>query len=247
MLKLLKKYGYELAVNKSELYKKLISYKDIFKAEGFDFHIKSIEDLIKYEIIFNGIQNKNRIDNLYYQFYQETQDVLQYLNYEEKQKIFNGELEEVLKTLKHFNEIYIPYLEPFINERYCHNYMMLILKQHQLYIRKYPRTLDQPFHLYGYKPMIASFSSCQALGQDDDYYYFYHDEFKRILIFCKNEYRLFDEIYLCDKYGREAVNIDQVYHLVELFCHDKEAFLQELFNIGYIKEKTYKKIKKKLK
>lgn len=247
MLKLLKKYGYDLPVTKSKLYQEILTHKDLFKAEGFDFHVKSISDLIKYEIILHGIENKNRIDNLYYAFYHETQDVLKYLNYEEKQKIFNGELETVLANMKHFNEIYIPYLEPFINERYCHNYMMLILKQHQLYIRQYPRTVDQPFALYGYKPMISSFSSCQALGQDDEYYYFYLDEFKRIVIFSKNEYELYDEIYLCDKYNKDAVKIDEVYHLIELFCQNKAAFFEELFNVGYIKEKTYKKIKKKLK
>ena len=247
MLKLLKKYGYDLPVTKSNLYKKLLAHKDIIKAEGFEFHIKSISDLMKYEIILNGIENKNRIDNLYYQFYHETQEVLKYLNYEEKQKIFNGELETVLEEMKHFHEIYIPYLEEFINKRYCHNYMMLILKQHQLYIRQYPRTVDQPFVLYGYKPMISSFSSCQALGQDDEYYYFYLDEFKRIVIFSKNEYELYDEIYLCDKYNKDAVKIDEVYRLVELFCQDKTAFFEELFSLGYIREKTYKKIKKKLK
>ena len=83
MLKLLKKYGYDLPVAKSKLYQEILAHNDLFKAEGFDFHVKSISDLIKYEIILHGIENKNRIDNLYYAFYHETQDVLKYLNYEE--------------------------------------------------------------------------------------------------------------------------------------------------------------------
>lgn len=247
MLKLLKKYGYDLPYNKSQLYHEMMEHKDIIKADGFDCQIKSVEDLLKYEIIFHGIENKNRIDNIYYQFYHETQDVLKYLNYEEKQQIFNGELEEVLKELKHFQEIYIPYLEQFINERYCHNYMMLVLKQHQLYITEYPREIDKPFELYGYKPMIAAFSSCHPLGEDEDYYYFYHDEFKKIFIFYKQEYKLHDEICLCDKYYQGNIDLIKVFELIEIFCQDKEAFLERLWQEGYIKEKTYKKIKKKLK
>lgn len=247
MLKLLKKYGYELSLNKSELFKKINENKDIIKAEGFEFHLKTIEELFKYEIILNGIENKNRIDNTYYEFYQETQDVLKYLNYEEKQKIFNGELEELISGMKHFKKIYIPYLEEFINERYIKNYMLLVLKQHQLYLKQYPRDIDKPYELYGYMPMLSSFSSLHALGEDNDYYYFYHEEFKRIFIFYKNEYKIYDEIYLTDKYCKSDIEIEKVFQLVELFCHDEKAFLEALYHENYIKEKTYKKILKKIK
>lgn len=247
MLKLLKKYGYELSLNKSKLYKKVIENKDIIKADGFEFHLKTIEDLFKYEIILNSIINKNKIDNKYYLFYHETEDVLKYLNYEEKQKIFNGELESLLNNMVHFNNIYIPYLEEFINERYIKNYMMLTLKQHQLYIKQYARDIDQPYKLYGYQPMLSSFSSLNPLGEDDEYYYFYHDEFRRIFIFFKNEYKLYDEIYLTDKYCKSEIANDKVFQLIELFCHDKEEFLATLVRENYIKEKTYKKILKKIK
>lgn len=247
MLKLLKKYGYVLPLNKSQLYKTVNENKEIIKAEGFEFHVKTIEDLLKYEIIVNGIQNKNRIDNIYYHFYHVTEDVLRYLNYEEKQKIFNGELKPYISEMKHFHNIYIPYLEKFINERYIENYMMLVLKQHQLYIKQYSRDINKPYELYGYLPMLSSFSSLKALGEDDEYYYFYHEEFKRIFIFYKNEYKLYDEIYLTDKYCKSEIELDKVFQLVELYLQDQHQFLEKLYNENYIKEKTYKKILKKIK
>lgn len=247
MLKLLKKYGYVLSLNKSQLYKKINENKDIIKAEGFAFQLKTIEDLFKYEIVFNGITNKNKIDNMYYDFYHETYDVLKYLNYEEKQKIFNGNLEGLIKDMKHFDRIYISYLEEFINERYIENYMMLTLKQHQLYIKQYPRDINKPYELYGYQPMLSSFSSLHALREDEYYYYFYHEEFKRVFIFYKNEYKIYDEIYLTDKYCQSDIPLEKVFQLVELFCRDEKAFLEALYHENYIKEKIYKKILKKIK
>ena len=247
MLKYLKKYGYCLAVSKSQLYKNLSQRQDIIKEEGFDYHLKTEEDLFKYEIIVNGIINKNQIDKIYYGLCFEEQDALQYLNYEEKQIFFQGAIGDEAKQMIHFQNIYIPYLEEFINERYLHSYMMLTLKQHQLYIKDYPRSIDQPFVLYGYQPMMSDFSSLVPIGKDESHYYFYHDEFKRVFLFNKNDYKIDDEIYLTDKYSQSDIDVNKVYELIELYCQNKKDFLDKLYQEKYICEKVYKKILKKLK
>ena len=105
-----------MSVSKSQLYKNIMKRQDIIKEEGFDLHIKSEEELLKYEIILNGIINKQQIEQSYYDLYLEEQDALQYLNYEEKQRFFNGVIENKVKTMNHFQNIYIPYLEEFIND-----------------------------------------------------------------------------------------------------------------------------------
>ena len=247
MLRYLKKYGYHLSVSKSQLYKNIMKRQDIIKEEGFDLHIKSEEELLKYEIILNGIINKQQIEQSYYDLYLEEQDALQYLNYEEKQRFFNGVIENKVKTMIHFQNIYIPYLEEFINDRYLHQYLMLTLKQHQKYVKEYPRHLDQPFELYGYKPRIGAFSSLVPLGKDDQNYYFYHDEFQRVFLFNIHEYKIDDEIYLTDKYCQSQIETEKVYQLIELYCQDEKAFLDRLYQEKYICEKVYKKILKKLK
>ena len=48
------------------------------------------EEMFKYEVILNGIYNKTKIEGEYKRFVYETQDAIQYLNYEEKQKIPEG-------------------------------------------------------------------------------------------------------------------------------------------------------------
>ena len=60
--------------------------------------------------------------------------------------------------------ILIPYLEPFINERYLNNYMLLTLKQHQLYVKNYQRNIEIPYQLYGLKVLRSAFSSLKGIA-----------------------------------------------------------------------------------
>ena len=122
MIKLLKKYGVELKLKKCDLFRLIEGQKDTFLEDGFAFKMTNEEEMFKYEVILNGIYNKTKIEGEYKKFVYETQDAIQYLNYEEKQKMFNSIISETLKNLKLMKVdqqiILIPYLEPFINERY---------------------------------------------------------------------------------------------------------------------------------
>ena len=75
--------------------------------------------------------------------------------------MFNSIISETLKNLKLMKVdqqiILIPYLEPFINERYLNNYMLLTLKQHQLYVKNYQRNIEIPYQLYGFKSITFCF------------------------------------------------------------------------------------------
>ena len=52
----------------------------------------SEEEMFKYEVILNGIYNKTKIEGEYKKFVYETQDAIQYLNYEEKRKMFDNDI-----------------------------------------------------------------------------------------------------------------------------------------------------------
>ena len=125
MIKLLKKYGVELKLKKCDLFRLIEGQKDTFLEDGFAFKMTNEEEMFKYEVILNGIYNKTKIEGEYKRFVYETQDAIQYLNYEEKQKMFNSIISETLKNLKLMKAdqqiILIPYLEPFINERYLNS------------------------------------------------------------------------------------------------------------------------------
>ena len=90
MIKLLKKYGVELKLKKCDLFRLIEGQKDTFLEDGFAFKMTNEEEMFKYEVILNGIYNKTKIEGEYKKFVYETQDAIQYLNYEEKQKMFNS-------------------------------------------------------------------------------------------------------------------------------------------------------------
>ena len=90
MMKLLKKYGLELKYKKFDLYRFLEGQKEVFVEDGFTFKMTNEEEMFKYEVVLNSIFNKNKIEEEYKRFAYETQDAIQYLNYEEKQKIPEG-------------------------------------------------------------------------------------------------------------------------------------------------------------
>ena len=169
MMKLLKKYGLELKYKKCDLYRFLEGQKEVFVEDGFTIKMTNEEEMFKYEVVLNSIFNKNKIEEEYKRFAYETQDAIQYLNYEEKQKMFNSILSDVLKELKLMKYedqiIMIPHLEPFINERYLKNYMLMTLKQHKLYVKEYPRDIEQPYQLYGLIVLRSAFSSLKGIGR----------------------------------------------------------------------------------
>ena len=90
--------------------------KILFLKMVLHFKMTNEEEMFKYEVILNGIYNKTKIEGEYKKFVYETQDAIQYLNYEEKQKMFNSIISETLKNLKLMKAdqqiILIPYLEP---------------------------------------------------------------------------------------------------------------------------------------
>lgn len=250
MIRLLKKYGIDLAYKKCELYKQLLLYKDIFSEDGFDFKLNSEEVMFKYEVILNGIFNKNKIDEEYKRFIYETQDAISYLNYDEKQKMFNKIVEETINGLKHVNinnqTIIIPYLESFINERYLNNYMLLTLKQHSIYVKDYQRDINSPYQLYSLQILDSSFSSLIKVLEDNEYEYYYYDELKKIYIISKEKFNIIDSFPIVDKYFQGNTKIDEIKQIM-LDYHNKEQFINHLHDLKYLSDKRYKKIIKKVK
>ena len=250
MIKLLKKYGLESKVKKCDLFRILEGQKEVFIEDGFNFKMNNEEEMFKYEVVLNGIYNKTKIEGEYKKFVYETQDAIQYLNYEEKQKMFNSIISEVLKGLKlmkdHEQIILIPYLESFINERYLKNYMLLILKQHQLYVKNYERSIEKPYELYGLKVLRSSFSSLKGIAEDEHYEYYYYEGLKKIYIFDKETYHLIDSFPIVDKYFQGNTSLEDIRQAMTYFKEPRE-FINQLHELNYLSDKVHKKIMKKMK
>lgn len=253
ILKLLEKNRYEIKLNKTGLYRFVEEGSKELVEYGFSYKVKYPQDLFAYEVILNGIRNKQVIDECYNQFVAVNYDIFEYVTYKERQRMINQDEEKVIANLPHFKdnqskeEIYIPFLEPFINKYYTTDYQLVTLKKHKEYIANYPRNIKNMFELYGIQPYNSYLSSLQLVGVDDEYYYFYHFDFKTVYQFDKKGI-VVDEFPLIDKYTKEYPDLELIKEALALLANsDDEAKVVEFLHTNkFIGEKTYKKLLKKV-
>ncbi len=133
ILDLLNKYRYEIKLNKTGLYNFVTGGNKELAGEGFNYKLKTPEDLFAYEVILNGIRTKIAIDECYNKFMAANYDIFEYVNYEEKRKMFNHDVEKIINNFPSFQDhqsgeiIYIPYfLRCYIISAFC-SYTKFIL------------------------------------------------------------------------------------------------------------------------
>lgn len=248
----LNKYGKKISINKTDIYKKIEEAKLPLEAMGLNMKIKDEFDLFDYEIIYNGMLAQNYIENTYEMFLTQHYDLMDYLNYEEKRKMFNNDIVSILKRCPHFfdeksqNEIYIPYLEAFVNQRYINDYQLMMLKQHREYVKTYKVNQKTPMELYGERIYQTGFSSLKNVYEDERHLCLYYDELKTIYIFRKDQKELLNKVIVVDGDFQENVELEDI----KAIAYDIENYLyKECLDLmkekKYISEKTYKKVLKK--
>lgn len=251
LFRVLNKYRFSFSLQKSNLYKEVENHKQMIITEGFSYNNKDIDTLFLLEILYKGIKNKQVMDEAYNVFLTENQDIFNHVTYQERQSMLNQDINTVVNDLISFTSndinIYIPYVEDFINQRYITDYQMILLKQHQDYINRYPRKLENVSALYGLLPYISEFSSLYFLGNDDSHYYFYFEENRTIYIFNMN-YQIQDEFCIVDQYHIYNPSIDDVKILIRKILETKEdqEVIDYMHDNGYLSAKGYKKMNKKL-
>ena len=137
---------------------------------------------------------------------------------------------------------YTPF--PLISESV--NYMLLTLKQHQLYVKNYQRNIEIPYQLYGLKVLRSAFSSLKGIAEDENYEYYYYDGLKKIYIFDKKEYGLVDSFPIIDKYFQGNTSLDDIREVMTYYKQPQQ-FINQLHELNYLSDKVHKKIMKKLK
>lgn len=252
LIEALKKYRYQIAVNKTHMYKELQQYKEQIVEEGFSFTIKTMQDLFDLEVIVKGILTKKAIEQCYGHFVTQNYDTFEYINYDQKRKMFNHDLSIVLPDFWMFHDqqtkvaIYIPFLESVINQRYIEDYQLLKLKQHEKHLKEYLREYDACRNLYGVQPYISTFSSLIYIDKRETNVYLYCKDTKSVFVYDTTGV-LQTEFCVLDKYSQQEPNIEEVAICVEKWVElgDNKA-LDYMLEKEFIREKTYTKIKKKL-
>lgn len=248
----LNKYGKKASLSHTTIYQQVIENKSHLEAMGLKVKIKNDLDLFDFEILYKGMLTQNFIENAYEMFLSEHYDLMNYMNYEEKRVMFNNDIRSLLSLKPHFfdeksqTDIYIPYLEPFVNQRYIIDYQVLLLKQHQEYIRHFKIDKDTPSNLYGIDIYRTDFSSLIDIYEDERHLCYYYDELKTIYIFQKETGQILNHVIIQDQHSQADIDIKdvkQVACFIETYSY--QECLDFMLEKKWISEKTYRKVSKK--
>ena len=124
--------------------------------------------------------------------------------------------------------------------------MLLTLKQHQLYVKNYPRNIESPYQLYGSKILRSAFSSLKGIAEDENNEYYYYDGLKKIYIFDKKTCCLVDSFPIVDKYFQGNTSLEDI-KIAMSYYKQPQQFINQLHELNYLSDKIHKKITKKLK
>ena len=250
----LNKYGKKISIQKTEIYTKIEESKISLEAMGLNLKMKNEFDLFDYEVIYNGMLTQHNIENAYEIFMNQNYDLLDYLNYEEKRKMFDNDILPILKNAPSFydedsqTQIYIPYLEPFVNKRYTDDYQLMMLKQHQDYLKNYKVQQDLPIKLYGDYIFETNFSSLENVYEDERHVCLYYDQLKTIYIYRKDNKELLNKVIILDQECQATPDIADVKKIADYIeTYQYNQCLDLLKEKNLICEKTYKKVLKKYK
>lgn len=246
----LNKCGEKIPLQKTKIYLDIQEEKLSLEALGLSLKIKSDFDLFEYEIIYHGLKTQNYIENAYEIFLNQNYDLLDYLNYDEKQKMFNNDISSFLNQapcfIKDDVKIYIPFFESFLNKRYTQDFQMLMLKQHREYIKNLKIQQNTPIQMYGIQIFRTNFTSLKNVYEDDRHICLYYDALKKIYIFKKEDSTLLNTMIIQDHSYQGEISLDTV----KKIAYDIENYLYReclelLKEENLICQKTYKKVLKK--
>ena len=96
------KYSRDTKYTKTKLYHYCEEHKKELESMDIRFKIKSEIDLFNMEIVLRSLEGRDAIEGSYDLFAAGHYDMFEYITYEEKRKMFNNDLKNVLETLPHF-------------------------------------------------------------------------------------------------------------------------------------------------
>ena len=253
-IEILNKYAYKIPVNQSDLYKNIMQNKELFGRYHVSLKIKDEFSLIEHEILYRSLLNMKSVEDAYDVFIFDNYDILAYMKYDEKVRMFNADLNHVLINLPKFYDdksdmdIYLPMYDSLLNKRIIENYEMMQLKHHKEYLNNLRFNMKTILELYGENVYLSEFSPLQNVYEDERHICVYFDALKKLYVIKKDGKTILNEIVLCDHFIDYSIEFEDVCCIAEMIENYRyNECLEYMFNKKLINEKTYKKIMKKYK
>lgn len=171
--------------NKQKLLKQLAykqqwqKMKQVIPSSFFNTKIRTDFDYYTLEVIYQGILNKQTLQNRYEKTREQLYDLWDVLDNKERLLFINKDLNKIKPNLISFQfqdtTIWIPFFDTLLNNLYDHSMTVFELKQyHNLYESYKDRII--PIRFYGCTPFKAGFSKAQYLCGDDDCFVLYNPD-----------------------------------------------------------------------
>lgn len=164
-----KKLDQKVEKNK-DISKRKSAIEKTFKEEKLVYVDKDEFDYYRNEIIYHGIHNKKVIEDAYFQGMVKMQDYFEHLDFNEKKRLMNYEINQCLEDLTSFKVaetlIFIPFFDEKMNRIYEYDMVLFDLKQYHRIVRDYMDLFQKDY--YGLKAYQSAFSSLDVIGQYKD-------------------------------------------------------------------------------
>lgn len=235
-----KKLDQKVEKNK-EIIKRKSAIEKAFKEDKVEYVDKDVFDYYRNEIVYRGIHNKKAIEDAYFQGMVKMQDYFEHLDFNEKKRLMNYEIEQCLADLIHFEyeetTIFIPFFDEKMNRIYKNDMVLFDLKQYHRIVRDYSDLYQKDY--YGLKAYQSAFSSLDVIGQYKDKVSMY-DPYTNRLFFLEN-LELIEFITLTNSEDECLQNLSLAY-----FYENDNQLVDVLESTGNINEKIAKKARKYL-
>lgn len=125
----------EIRLLKCDAVKRFIKDHEYFlKRYQIDLSIKEDEDFFYFECLIQTLKNKEMFEGSFVRSYDDMSDYWQTLNYEERKRMINTDIDQIKKdlpfVLRHDQRLYLPCMNEKINAIYENEMVLFELKQY---------------------------------------------------------------------------------------------------------------------
>lgn len=239
---------YKKDIRKLPVYKKrLLMMQKQFKEYGIACIVKDEFSYYQIEIMYEGLKNKQRFEDVYLTTYVTMHDFWQDLDYQERKHQMNVDVNRMRKELKSFpyenDEIYIPMFDQKMNRLYTQEIVLLELKQYGRFIKKFDDVILKD--LYGVLPYKYNFTSCLYVSGEESSLALYNPDVNR-LYFVQNHVCVSTLSF--DPQRSEQSDFEEIKNIAMLAMAQKEGDLaQAILASALIQDSTKKKLEKYIK
>lgn len=211
----------------------------------------TMEGLLFDSILIKMIKNKVLIENAFRLAWDEMKDLQ--LSLPQQRLFLHDKLADLFDSLPYIvvnsQRIYVPFFDTITNLAYYDHIERLHEPSYATLAHQFKDAFLSPFELYGELIFTSTFTSLVALQSDDTSRAYYHPSFQTVFIITKQGtidfiIPLFDKALGQKSLENFEARIENV--LKPYFLHQRERFVQALFENNFISAKLFKYINHRL-